>query len=98
MGALADIGQIDAAAFHSCDLGGAVCELPQLDGDTLFLKGAGVHGGQDAPQGSVVGHVGDAQSDGLDALAVGFRLSGFAGVAGIVGFCRLVGVITVVGG
>ena len=31
------------------------------------------------------------QSDGLDALAVGFRLSGFAGVAGIVGFCRLVG-------
>ena len=66
VGALADVGQVDAAAFHSGDLGGAVGELPQLNGDALLLEGAGVHGGQDAPQGGIVGHVGDTQGDGLD--------------------------------
>ena len=93
VGAVADVSQIDAAAFHSGDLGGAVSELPQSDFNAFLGKVALVHGSQNGPQGSVVGHIGHVQLHGFHrgfglggSLGGGRSGSGFGGSGGGGGF------------
>ena len=91
VGAMADVGQINAAAFHSRDLFGAGSELPQGNLQAFFGEEALIHSGEDGPQGSVVGHIGDIQFDGFHRCfggSLGGSLSsGLGGFGGGSGGC-----------
>ena len=68
-----DESDVHGTLLHSSDLGGAVFELSQVDGDALFCKVALCVSGSNSPQGTPVGHVSNVQGNGF---GLGFNGSG----------------------
>ena len=68
MGAVADLGNVDVAGSHGGDLLGAALELGQGDVQAHLLKVAHVQSGGQQAVGTHVGHVGNAQVNGLELL------------------------------
>ena len=93
--AMADVGQINAAAFHSRNFFRAGGELPQGDLQTFLREEALIHSGKNRPQGSIVGHVSNVQLDrlhrgssGSSGFSRGGVSGGSSGSSGSGGACR----------